>query len=86
MLGLTYFAVTGFFHVAAVALLGLRAWRALGPVLALNAGVQVLDTVWGLVRADVVATVGPALISMALIAAVIVLLRRPAAVEQPAGS
>ena len=39
--------------VAALALLALRAWRALSVVLALNAAVQVLDTVLGLARADV---------------------------------
>jgi hypothetical protein len=70
---------------AALVLLVMRAWRPLGLVLALNAAVQVLDTVLGLARADVVATVGPALISAALVAAVAVLYRQQtAAVTQPA--
>jgi hypothetical protein len=68
---------------AALVLLVMRAWRPLGLVLALNAAVQVLDTVLGLARTDVVATVGPALISAALIAAVAVLYRQPAAITQP---
>jgi len=70
--------------VAALALLALRAWRALSVVLALNAAVQVLDTVLGLARADVAATVAPALIAVALIAAVAVLYRQPAPVARAA--
>lgn len=70
--------------VAALALLALRVWRALGLVLAISAAVQVLDTVLGLAHAQAAATIGPAVISVALIAAVVLLYRQPAAVTPPA--
>lgn len=48
----------------------LRAWRPLSLVLVLDALVQVLDTVLGLARQELLETVSPAVIAVALLAAV----------------
>lgn len=60
---------------AALLLLALRAWRGLSLVLVLNAVVQALDALLGLVRQDVVETVAPAVIAVALFAASAAILR-----------
>ncbi len=67
---------------AAIVLLVLRAWRALSLVLVLNAVVQALDAVLGLLRSEVLETLAPAVIAILLFAAVAVLRRQPATAEQ----
>ena len=53
------------------------AWRPLALVLALNGGVQVGDTVLGLVQRQVAESIGPACFAVALFAAGWWLTRRP---------
>lgn len=55
---------------AALVLLMLRAWRPLSLVLVLMAFVQVLDAVLGAVRQEVLETVSPLVIAVALLVAV----------------
>lgn len=54
---------------AAVVLLFMGRWRALGLVLVLNAIVQAGDAILGAVRGELLQTISPALIAVALLAA-----------------
>lgn len=67
---------------AALVLLALRAWRPLSLVLVLNGLVQVLDMVLGAFRGELLETVSPAIIAVALFAAVAAIRRSP--IVQPA--
>lgn len=68
---------------AALLLLARRAWPALGLVLVLNAVVQALDAVLGLVRQEVLETVSPAVIAVALFAASAMIFRSSRATLVP---
>lgn len=67
---------------AALVLLAIRAWRPLSLVLALSALVQLLDAVLGATRQELLETVSPAIIAVALLAAVAVI-RRSGTAAQP---
>lgn len=67
---------------AALVLLAIRAWRPLSLVLALNALIQVLDAVLGAARQELLETVSPAIIAVALLAAVAAI-RRSQTSAQP---
>lgn len=60
---------------AAVVLLVMGRWRDLGLVLVLNAVVQAGDAILGAVRGELLQTVSPALIAVALVAAADVIRR-----------
>jgi hypothetical protein len=65
---------------AAVLLLALRHWRALGLVLVLMALVQAGDAILGAIRQEALQTISPAVIAMALLSAAAMIRRGDAAV------